>query len=151
MKNQERQRLEALVISEATATWQRGCNLPTDLWRAVRALCELPLDEPSKAPTNRGAPVTAKQAGEWLEADDRALSAAGRVFRCIYHHGGTADSVSERLEMPHQTCSARVNQLSNTGWIADSGHRWRTRSGRQAIVWRPSQAATDALREGLNP
>lgn len=49
--------------------------------------------------------------------------------------GATCDEIEVRLDMPHQTASARVNELHNWRYIRDSDFRRRTRSGRKAVVW----------------
>jgi predicted transcriptional regulator len=55
--------------------------------------------------------------------------------------GLTVDAIEQRLNRSHQSVSARVNELRNKGWLVDSGITRLTRSGRPAIVWRPSTAA----------
>lgn len=49
--------------------------------------------------------------------------------------GMTCDEVEVRLDMRHQTASARVNELMERGDIRDSGERRRTRSNRNAVAW----------------
>ncbi|HXG72128.1 MAG TPA: hypothetical protein VNJ04_16075, partial [Gemmatimonadaceae bacterium] len=61
------------------------------------------------------------------------------------HAGLTADEVAVRFNGTHQTFSARVSQLRDEGWIVDGGGRRKTRSGRQAIVWVPSDAALNVV------
>lgn len=61
-----------------------------------------------------------------------------------FHNDGvglTVDALEQRLQRSHQTVSARVNELRDRGWVADSGIRRKTRSGRSAIVWTPSELA----------
>jgi hypothetical protein len=60
--------------------------------------------------------------------------------------GATCHQLTQVLGRPHQTVSARVNDLMRRGWIVDSGLRRPTASGRQAIVWRPTQQALKATR-----
>jgi hypothetical protein len=55
------------------------------------------------------------------------IRAAGRL-------GRTTDEVEVATKLPHQTASARVNELHNAGAIVAAGKR-RTRSGRHAIVY----------------
>ena len=62
----------------------------------------------------------------------------------VYHNDGiglTVDALEQVLQRSHQTVSARVNELRDRGWVVDSGHRRKTRSGRSAIVWSPSAQA----------
>lgn len=111
------------------------------------------------------APQTSHDAAEW--AKQFALTDAGAVFRQIYYawqrahsfdtwrfgpgetvpEGRTTDEVEEELNRTHQSISARVNALKDAGWIIDSGQRRKTRSGREAIVWTPTQAARDFVNE----
>jgi hypothetical protein len=61
----------------------------------------------------------------------------------IYHYmdrlgsvGATCDDIEQRLELRHQTASARLNELHyKLHVITDSGRRRRTRTGRQAVVY----------------
>lgn len=53
----------------------------------------------------------------------------------IERGGSTADEVSARLNLPHQSASAGVTKLFQAGWIEDSGRRRLTRRGRAAVVW----------------
>jgi hypothetical protein len=48
--------------------------------------------------------------------------------------GLTCDEVEWQTLLPHQTASARVNELAKTGAIVPNGKR-KTRSGRFAVVW----------------
>lgn len=118
------------------------------------------LAEPSKTRTNLISPETAHEAEGW--AKKFALTDAGEVFRQIYYawrrwsrhpiepvdnEGLTSDEIEADLERTHQSISARVNALKNAGWLVDSGQRRATRSGRQAIVWTPSQQAIQWVAE----
>ena len=49
-------------------------------------------------------------------------------------YGATSDEVEEALDVPHQTISARINELENRDRLIDSGQRRRTRSDRDARV-----------------
>lgn len=50
--------------------------------------------------------------------------------------GMTCDEVEEATGLSHQTASARINGLRAKGRVEDSNVLRRTRSGRNAIVWR---------------
>lgn len=52
-------------------------------------------------------------------------------------HGATCEEIENALDLRHQSASARVNELMNTGRIAAIGTR-PTSSGRNALVWRDS-------------
>ena len=47
----------------------------------------------------------------------------------------TCDECEVRLDMRHQTCSARICELKVSGLIVDTGERRVTRSGRSAAVY----------------
>lgn len=51
-------------------------------------------------------------------------------------NGMTCDEVELRLNLRHQTASARVNELMEANLIVDSGERRKTSSGRKATVWK---------------
>jgi len=56
----------------------------------------------------------------------------------IYFHtveGATCDECEVKLNLPHQTVSARINGLVKKGMLFDSGKKRLTRNGRKAIVW----------------
>ena len=61
----------------------------------------------------------------------------GIIFQVIDSepNGVTCDRIEEALNMRHQTCSARITELSQRGLIIDSLRRRKTRSGRTAVVW----------------
>jgi transcription initiation factor IIE alpha subunit len=75
-----------------------------------------------------------------IEAAVKARPKSGKqrlqVFEAIKTAGGlTSDELSQRLELPAQSVTARVNSLANDGLIYDSGQRRLTRYNRKAIVW----------------
>lgn len=57
--------------------------------------------------------------------------------------GMTCEQLADVLRLPTQSCSARLNELWNGGWVKDSGAQRKTRQGSQATVWKPSQLALD--------
>lgn len=120
-----------------------------DLRDAVKAHVALGLEMPDQpaysnnsTDTSAAAPVLGKIAGDARKCFDEIL---------IRHNNGavglTADQVSVCTGLPHQTASARINGLRNSGWIIDSGQWRHTRSNRKAIVWKPSLAAL--MKEGF--
>lgn len=65
-------------------------------------------------------------------------SAAGyreRVFAMFALGNWTCDALEERMNLSHQTVSARIRELVLAGRLTDSGERRKTRSGRKAAVW----------------
>lgn len=116
---------------------------------AVEALRALGMELPGEARSSTRHPVTSDQAAAWMHGA-RATSAAARIVRHLYVFpvsGRTVDELIDMLAMPHQTCSPRVNELRNDGWIVDSGRKRETRSGQEAIVWVLSVRAREYLRE----
>jgi N6-adenosine-specific RNA methylase IME4 len=96
-------------------------------------------DSPAKTDLNppfvRGSD-TSEAAAESVAGNVEALRAI--VFDCICsagERGRTCDAIERRLQMLHQTTSARVRDLALMGKIKDSGQRRKTRSGRSAVVW----------------
>lgn len=75
-----------------------------------------------------------------LEPPERISAKAEKaVLRAILQapDGLTCDEIEEKLNMSHQTVSARVRGLVRKGgFIVDSGKVRKTRSGRNAIVWK---------------
>jgi predicted transcriptional regulator len=49
--------------------------------------------------------------------------------------GATCDEIEAKLNLPHQTASARVFDLKKAASIRDTGSTRATRSGRQATVY----------------
>mgnify|MGYP001814868200 CR=1 FL=1 len=83
-------------------------------------------------------------------ADSMADSVGPLAQRCfdeimvVFRNEGvglTCDQIEQLVDGRHQTISARVNELRDKGWIMDSGNRRKTRSGRPAIVWKPTLRA----------
>jgi predicted transcriptional regulator len=93
-------------------------------------------------PSNAGAPETSEEAARWMGPNVAKL--VGEVFREILtvHRQGnvglTTDAIEQRLSRSHQTVSPRVTDLRDKGLIEESGQFGRTRSGRKAVLWRPT-------------
>lgn len=99
---------------------------------ALKYLDSLGLEPPSDVRANRAAPLTSHQAAAWMKDDRRAMSVAARIVqRLMIHPGRTVEQLCHDLQGKHQTISARVNELRDTGWITADGTN-RTTSGRMA-------------------
>lgn len=123
------------------------------MFMAIDEYSKHELAEPSATRTNLLSPETAHEAEGF--AKRFALTDAGEVFRQIYYawrrgvrrdptwddNGLTTDEVEAALERTHQSISARVNALKNAGWIIATEEKRKTRSGGQAQVYTPTQAA----------
>ena len=53
----------------------------------------------------------------------------------IRDNTATCEEIETRLNIKHQTASARINDLIKKGLVHDSSFRRKTKSGRNAIVW----------------
>lgn len=133
-----------------TAAWRPDIE-QRDFERMYNRLClavdrylNVTLEEASRAAIGIQHPETSHEAAESLT---NVGSIARKVFdeiALVFEESGTgltADQVEQLLGGRHQTISARVNELRERGWITDSGLRRPTRSGRRAIVWKPTQKA----------
>lgn len=59
-----------------------------------------------------------------------------RILACLASVGdATGDEIAVALDMPSQTCSARVSELKRAGVLEPLGRR-PTRTGSMAQVWR---------------
>jgi len=86
------------------------------------------------APVAYNAPDTSKAAA--AKARIRSGTQRGRIYDFLASHGGhTNEQLAQRLQLPIQSVSARVNGLHNDGWLVDSGRRALTATGSEAIVW----------------
>ena len=87
------------------------------------------------APVRNNAPHTSRDAAASV------LGKTGSQRYRIYHHvkrfagGLTSDEISEHMNIPAQSVSARVNGLHRDGWLVDSQLTRPTRYGGRAIVW----------------
>lgn len=144
-----RRAAETAVINEAVefvGDWNRyGAATVTKLARAVKEYEGLGLAEVGQPAFSNNSTDTSAEAGASIRHITGVLA-----LRCYdeiaatYRNDGvglTVDALEQRLQGKHQTISARVNELRNAGWVIDSGIRRKTRSGRPAIVWTPSQLA----------
>lgn len=87
-----------------------------------------------QAPSPRTAPETSRQAAASIQQATSQL--ARRVYHYLLEHGPqTCAQAEQDLQMTHQTCSARFNELMRKGLIQDTGQRRPTPSGRKAAVW----------------
>lgn len=139
-----RRRAEMNLIDAAIAhckkyadEWWAATDDALDLYRAVQEYEALGLQalgpaEPGKRDTSAAAAASLTDvSGEALVCFNEIVAAGGL----------TVDQLEVILRRPHQSVSARVNDLVRKGWIVESGMKRKTRSGRQAIVWVPSELA----------
>jgi len=108
-----------------------------------------------QGPGNYRRLIVAVEDHDRLEAGASMNTHVGRLARqcfdeigTVYRNGGvglTVDQLEQVMHGKHQTISARVNELRNKGWLADTGIKRPTRSGRPAIVWTPTVQALNFL------
>ncbi len=75
---------------------------------------------------------------EMRKIEAKLGDAAVKVLRAIVapaNYGAICEEVERKTGLPHQTASARINELMKAGLIADKGIRRRTLANRSAIVW----------------
>lgn len=140
----ERRRAEIAIIDAAYCVEDDPATPPSinllrliDAVRKHRDLGLAPLN-PRAATSNNSTETSADAAASLGDVRGLALTCFDEI--CL-HGGLTVDQLEVILNQPHQTVSARVNDLMNKAWIADSGIKRKTRSGRNAIVWRPTRQA----------
>lgn len=69
------------------------------------------------------------------------------AHRAHFRDGLTCKELEARLHKTHENVSPQVNYLENSGWIRNSGRTRVNPSGRDAIVWEPTEAAIEAVRD----
>lgn len=121
------------------------------LLQAVEDLETLGLEAPTGTPTNFPPEQTALDAAESMRkiAGKLAGKVLVEILTAHYEYGVTGlttDAIQARLHGTHQGISPRITELRDKGWIVDSGIRRATRSGRKAIVWKPTRLALEASR-----
>ena len=97
-------------------------------------------------PAVSGAPET--QLAAAISVYPTSGSMRRRVLDIIIASGArgmTDDELEAFLRARHQSVSARRNELARLGWIADSGDRRPTSSGREAAVWKLSSLGRSSL------
>lgn len=91
---------------------------------------------PSQAPSVRSSD-TSKDAARAMEPHLGRLEARVLYWiKAAYTRGATCDEVEGFSGLLHTTTSARIRRLAQIGRIVDSGERRKTRSGRNAVVWK---------------
>ena len=92
----------------------------------------------SHSPTSAEAAEKAEpKAGTWRACVLRAIRAHGKI-------GVTDDDLQFVLNLNPSTLRPRRIELVNAGLVEDSGETRKTRSGRQAVVWRAVPAKEKA-------
>lgn len=71
------------------------------------------------------------------------------AIAAAYFYGLTDDEMQVQLGMNPSTQRPRRVELSEDGWITDSGDRRTTRGGRQAIVWKLTPEGRQQWKENL--
>lgn len=117
---------------------------------AIDALDALGLVEPGAARHSRGAPLTSQTAARWMSKGP-ARHLTSQIVDFLYNFrpnvGATVPELIETLQRPHQSVSARVNELRDTGWLVDSGRTRMAPSGHEAVVWILSETAYRLIQE----
>jgi len=138
--NSTRRAAEAAII-DAAFGFRNDPSQATEnrLAETVDELEALGLEMPNLPALSNNTTDTSGEAGASLS---NIAGVARQCYDEIVLAGGlTVDQLEVALNGRHQTISARVNQLRDGGWVIDSGIRRKTRSNRNAIVWRPTEQA----------
>jgi predicted transcriptional regulator len=142
----KRRILELDIVDAARVIARRHDADPgiRNLQELIGQLDHLELEAANRALHPAKGPITSRGAAESLI---NVSKLASEVFTEIMSEpkGMTCDEVELLMDGRHQTISARVNELRDKGWIKDSGRKRKTRSGRQAIVWIPTEQARKQL------
>ena len=88
------------------------------------------------APWRHDAKDTSRKAGQ--DALGRSGTQRRKIYDAVFlagSRGMTSDEIGNKLGMPPQSVSARVNGLVADGHLVDSGQRRKSQWGRDAIVW----------------
>jgi predicted ArsR family transcriptional regulator len=81
---------------------------------------------------------TARAAAEGIKPVAGSLRA--RVYDAIKARPGTPEEIADRLGVPLMNVRPRCSELAARDLIVDSGERRLADGGRQAIVWKVSNA-----------
>jgi len=95
---------------------------------------------PTDRVRSRGVVVTSEMAAAFMHGR-KARELSGLILRWLIERqsvtgGYTVDELVQLIQRPHQSVSARVNELRDNGWLEDSGDTRPTRSRQDAVVWR---------------
>ena len=91
---------------------------------------------------------TSKDAAEFLSKSGRGTLNKVVVYKYLDRHGIlTCEHLEDALGMSHQSCSSAITQLSDAGWLEDSGEKGVNKSGREAIKWRTVNPTQKAVRD----
>lgn len=96
---------------------------------------------PVRAPY-RGEPPSQAHSPTSIKAAQQIKKAIGPLHIRILAHlekhpdGATDEEIMAALDMPGNTERPRRRELQQMGKIVDSGETRRTKSGREAVVWR---------------
>jgi hypothetical protein len=141
----EQELIDAAIAFSNAPFYSNPGPLEARLRRAVDAYTALGLDDTNRPIVGNTTTDTSAEAGASMA--DHVGKLARQCFdeiAVVYRNDGvglTVDQLEQLLDRSHQSVSARVNELRDKGWVRDSGQRRKTRSGRKAIVWSPTEMA----------
>lgn len=79
---------------------------------------------------------TSRQAAESLSSEAMSwLKQQIAAYIANSRDGATCDEIEVVFQLRHQTASARIRELVQSGMLRDSGERRATRSGRMARIY----------------
>lgn len=92
-------------------------------------------DLPHAPPHVRGSATSLAAA---ISVADTAGTLRSQVFAFVARrdqNGATCWEAERDMGLRHQTASARIRELAQSGALVDSGRKRRTETGRLAVVW----------------
>lgn len=103
---------------------------------AYDALLAIPLEVPTEPKARTAAPLTS----HWAARSMRNSTLHGRILRAFHQAdrrsiGWTVEELENALGIRHQTCSPRIHELRNAGWVYAPGDTRQNASGREAEVY----------------
>ena len=75
------------------------------------------------------------QAAQKAEQSAKLNDTHRKIYHALREKPMTADDVAESLGLVLNTARARISDLTNAGWIYDTGERGETAAGKPATVW----------------
>jgi len=143
----KRRQAEQIVVEAARAVC-RGHMTVANLWATIYNLDQV-LETPA-APKSNSIDVTSQNAAAFMSGK-RQRTVWAAILRELRHNWQTTDALCVYLNRPHQTVSARVNELRNSGWIEAAYYDLGvpltrpTRSRQEASVWKLTPRARSII------
>lgn len=151
--------LEAFLLSEFDMRFGRGKDVVASAIGIIEALLDKREQRDYRGSALREFAIYANRPVPSVKGSDTSEAAAESMEKCaatlrsraliiIANYPSTCDEIEVEMAGKHQTISPRIWELKNMGLIADSGVRRRTRSGRNAAVYKATKLGRDRAEKG---